>query len=522
MRAILRRSICTAPPAIFRRGDPSKHYINNQWVTPLASPPELLPVQNPATGTEVCSVALGTAADVDAAVAAASAAFDSWSRSSVPERLDLLTRVTELYKSRSGDMARAISLEMGAPSSLSKSAQTAAGYGHLRAFAEVLHEFDFEEPVSSSSKRGANKRGTAELIRYEPIGVCALITPWNWPMNQVTLKVIPALVAGNTVVLKPSEVAPMSSVVFAELMEEAGFPSGVFNLVQGDGPTVGHALAAHADVDMVSFTGSTRAGVAVSKAAAETVKRVALELGGKGPNIIFSDVGDADGDAGGDGLRTAVTRGVRQCMLNTGQSCNAPSRMLVEQGSYARAVEIAAEVGAAVTVGSPAEEGHHIGPVASAAQFEKVQVMIRAGLSEGARLLCGGLGKPDGLKASGLEAGYFCKPTIFADVEPAMTIAREEIFGPVLSMMPFVDEADAIRLANETAYGLTSYLQTTSQERIRRVVPKLRAGMVEVNGERRSAKAPFGGVRQSGNGREGGAWGLREFLEVKSITGYPR
>lgn len=454
---------------------------------------------NPSTGEQLATLALGGVDDVDAAVAAAHAASESWSVTSKAERLECIERLASLYEKNSGELASAISSEMGAPITLAKSAQVAAGLGHIKTFLKVLRDFEFEE----------RPLGESDLIVHEPLGVCACITPWNWPMNQVTLKVVPALAAGNAVVLKPSEVAPLSSLCFAELVAAAGFPRGSFNLVNGDGPTVGAALAAHPDVDMVSFTGSTRAGVAVSKAAADSVKRVSLELGGKGPNLIFADLGD--------GLTRAVERGVADVMRNSGQSCNAPTRMLVESSVYDEAVAIAAAYCARkVRVGATDEGGAHLGPVASAAQFDKVQRLIQSGLDEGARLVHGGGGRP-----VGFESGFYCRPTLFADVAPSMSIAREEIFGPVLSMVRFDSEEEAVRLANDTPYGLTSYVQSGSRERVRRVVPRLKAGMVEVNGARRNLAAPFGGVKASGNGREGGVWGLREFLDVKSVSGWP-
>jgi aldehyde dehydrogenase (NAD+) len=505
---MLRRlPVSVRPTRLMRRRHlhAGQFYIDGEWRPPAAAKSDdakFLDVTNPATGERLASLALGTSADVDAAVAAARRAFDDgWSSSAKADRLGCLERLAALYKERSPEMAAAISSEMGAPISLARRAQTAAGLSHIRSFIQVLADFDFEERAPPGSL-------PHEVLMHEPLGVCACITPWNWPMNQVTLKVAAALAAGNTVVLKPSEVAPLSSLLFAELIHSAGFPRGAFNLVSGDGPTVGAALARHAGVDMVSFTGSTRAGVAVSQAAAEGVKRVNLELGGKGPNLIFADVGEA--------LGKAVKRGVMQVMANSGQSCNAPTRMIVEASVYDEAVAIAAEQCASVGVGWPAEEGAHLGPVASEAQFEKVQALIAAGIEDGARLVCGGGGRPDGF-----THGWFCRPTVFADVAPSMRIAREEIFGPVLSIMRFEGESEAIDLANDSPYGLTSYVQSGSAERIRRVVPRLRAGMVEVNGARRSPTAPFGGVKASGNGREGGVLGLREFLEVKAVAGWP-
>jgi aldehyde dehydrogenase (NAD+) len=393
-------------------------------------------------------------------------------------------------------MAQAISSEMGAPISLASTAQVGSGMMHIKSFIEVLKTFEFDRPLGDHAP--------GDRILYEPVGVCALITPWNWPMNQVTLKVVPALGVGCTMVLKPSEVAPLSSALFADMIHEAGFPAGVFNMVHGDGPGVGTQLSGHPDVDMVSFTGSTRAGVAITKNAADSVKRVALELGGKGANIIFDDADEK-----------AVARGVRQCFMNSGQSCNAPTRMLVQSSIYENALDAAAKIAEQTTVDIAANEGRHIGPVVNETQWNKIQGLIATGENEGARLLAGGTGRPEGH-----ETGYFVRPTIFADVTPDMTIAKEEIFGPVLSIIPFDNEEEAVAIANGTAYGLTNYVQTTDSERAQRVARRLRSGMVEMNGQMRGAGAPFGGYGQSGNGREGGTWGLEEFLEVKSVSGW--
>jgi aldehyde dehydrogenase (NAD+) len=483
-----------------RRLHTGRFLINNEWVHPAAGTVATA-VINPANGKSLASLALGNEQDLGAAVAAARHAFDTWSESSIEVRIDLLKSLASIYKQRSAEMAKAICEEMGAPIKLATTAQVGAGLGHIQTFIKVLDGFPFEEQLDAHS-----------YLRHEPIGVCGLITPWNWPMNQVTLKVIPALASGNTVVLKPSEVAPLSSLLFAEMIVEAGFPPGVFNLVNGRGDVVGDALARHPHVDAISFTGSTRAGASVTKAAADTVKRVTLELGGKGPNLIFADVGEK--------LRDVVKKSVRLCFINTGQSCNAPTRMLVERSVYDEAVEVAVETASQMRVGDPAAEGSHIGPVASGAQYSKVQELIASGVDDGARLLVGGLGPPSGLP-DGHEGGFFVRPTVFADVKSEMRIAREEIFGPVLSIAPFDNEDDGVRIANDTLYGLTSYVQTGSDERARRVARKLRAGMVEVNFARRSGRAPFGGMRQSGNGREGGEHGLREFLEVKAISGWP-
>lgn len=472
-----------------------KFYIDGAWVSPNNAKP--VDVINPATEEPCAQIALGNSADVDKAVAAAKAAFATWGYTAPQERMALMEKLVEVYKRRSGEMAEAISKEMGAPISMANSAQAAAGIGHLRAFIDVMKNFTWEHAL--------NEANPQERIVHEPIGVAGLITPWNWPMNQVALKVGAALAAGCTMVLKPSEIAPLSSMLFAEFMDEAGFPKGVFNLVNGDGPTVGHAMSVHPDIDIMSLTGSARAGIAVTKAAADTIKRVSLELGGKGPNIIFAD---AD-------IEKAVKGGSIGMFYNSGQSCNAPSRMLVERSVYDQAVEIAAATAAKTQIGDPAEEGRHIGPVVSAAQFEKIQGLIQAGIDEGARLVAGGVGRPEGV-----NRGYYVRPTVFADVNNEMTIAREEIFGPVLSMLPFDDEEEAIRIANDTAYGLTSYVQSGNQARAQKVARQLRAGMVIMNGASRPAGSPFGGYKQSGNGREGGVWGMLEFLEVKAISGW--
>jgi aldehyde dehydrogenase (NAD+) len=391
-------------------------------------------------------------------------------------------------------MAEAISMEMGAPIDLSRTAQTGAGAWHIQGFIEAFKDFDADTaPFANSPEE--------RLIR-EPIGVCGLITPWNWPMNQVTLKAIPAMAVGCTVVLKPSEVSPLSSIVFAEIVDAAGFPKGVFNMLNGDGPGVGSQLSSHPDVDMISFTGSTRAGRLITKAAADSIKRVTLELGGKGANIVFADADEK-----------AVKRGAMHCFNNSGQSCNAPTRMLVERSKYDEAVKIAAATAAAMQVANPAESGRHIGPVVSEVQYEKIQELIETGMSE-ARLVAGGPGRPEGL-----NKGYFVRPTVFADVNNEMTIAREEIFGPVLSIIPFDTEEEAISIANDTVYGLTNYVQTQDPAKASRVSRKLRSGMVRVNGKDAAQAAPFGGYKQSGNGREGGVWGLEDFLELKHVTG---
>lgn len=470
-------------------------FIDGRWTAPVT--PGELEVINPADEQPFAVISLGSAADVDKAVAAARKAFDSWSRASREERLEYLEKLLVAYQKRLPDMSQAISSEMGAPIKLATESQASVGAYHIKNFIRELKNFEFEHQLSELAPN--------DRIVHEPIGVCGLITPWNWPMNQVTLKVVPAIAAGCTVVLKPSEIAPMSSMVFAEIMEEAGFPAGVFNLVNGDGPTVGEAMSRHPGIDMMSFTGSTRAGVAVTRAAAETVKRVTLELGGKSPNIVFAD----------SDLPAAVKRGIAHCFENTGQSCNAPTRMLVERSVYDQAVEVAREAAEETRVGNPAEDGDHIGPVISAAQFDKIQGLIEVGIKEGARLIAGGTGRPEGF-----NRGYFVRPTIFADVSNDMRIAQEEVFGPVLAMIPFDSEEEAIAIANDTPYGLSGYIQTGSQERAHRVARRLRSGMVQLNGASRGPGSPFGGYKQSGLGREGGKWGLEDFLEVKSIAGW--
>lgn len=469
-------------------------YINGKWVAPAAA--NDCNVIDPST-EEVCAViSLGDQADTDAAVAAAKEAFKTWGFSSKAERLELIESILEIYNRRSEDLAQAMSLEMGAPIDLSRSSQVGAGSWHIKNFIRAFKDFEFDKMLS---ERAPNDR-----LLYEPVGVTALITPWNWPMNQVTLKVVAAAAAGCTMVLKPSEVAPLSSIVWSEIMDEAGTPAGVYNMVNGDGVGVGSQLTSHPDVDMVSFTGSTRAGIAISKAAADTIKRVALELGGKGANILFEDADEK-----------AVKRGVLHMMQNTGQSCNAPSRMLVQSSIYDRVVEEAAEVANKVQVGPASEEGRHIGPVVNELQWNKIQDLIQKGIDEGARLVAGGTGRLDGL-----NKGYFVKPTVFADVTNDMTIGREEIFGPVLSIMKFDTEEEAIEIANDTVYGLTNYIQTQDGARANRVARQMRSGMVEMNGTSRAAGSPFGGYKQSGNGREGGILGIEDFLEVKAVSGW--
>ena len=469
-------------------------YIDGAWVDPIQGTD--CEVIDPSTEETVAVISLGGQADTNAAVAAAKAAFPNWSERPVAERIDYMRRILDAYATRQQDMAQAISAEMGAPIDFSLAEQVDAGDWHIRGFLEAAENFDWES--------GLNGQAGARILKG-PIGVVGMITPWNWPMNQVALKTAPALIAGCTMVLKPSEIAPLSSLLFAEIVDAAGVPAGVFNLVNGDGAGVGTQLSVHPDVDMVSFTGSTRAGIAISKNAADTLKRVSLELGGKGANIVFAD---ADSDA--------VQRGARHCFENTGQSCNAPTRMLVERPRYDQAVEEAAEIARDTKVATAHDRGGHIGPLVSALQFEKVQNLIQAGIDEGARLVEGGVGRPDGL-----NRGYFARPTVFADVNNDMTIMREEIFGPVLSIMPFDTDDEALEIANDTVYGLTNYVQSNNADRLENFARHLRSGMVQMNGKGRGQGAPFGGVRQSGNGREGGVWGIEEFLEVKSVGGWP-
>jgi len=466
-----------------------KHYIDGAWVESEGGTRH--EVIDPATEAPVTEITLGSTADVDKAVAAARRAFESFSRTSVEERIALIERVIEAYKTRAADMAEAISLEMGAPLSLAKTAQVGSGIGHLQSAAHALGEFQFEEQIGNS------------LVVHEPIGVVALITPWNWPLNQIVSKVAPALAAGCTMVLKPSEEAPGCAAIFAEVMHAAGVPAGVFNLVNGDGPGVGTALSQHKHVDMVSFTGSTRAGVLVAKNAAETVKRVHQELGGKSPALVLE----------GADLGRAVPVTLFSVLLNSGQSCIAPTRLLVPKQLQEQVVAVAAEIMKATQTGDPSEEGRHIGPVVNKTQWDKIQGLIAKGLEEGAKLETGGPGRPDGI-----ETGYFVKPTLFSNVRNDMTIAREEIFGPVVTIIPYADEEDAVRIANDTDYGLSAVVFGDA-ESVKRVVPRLRAGMVYVNGGQPDPNLPFGGFKQSGNGREHGKFGLAEFLEVKAVVG---
>ena len=467
-----------------------KFYINGEWVDPVE--PRALDVVNPATEEVIGRVSLGSAADVDRAVQAARAAFESYSKTTKEERLGLLTKVLGAYQERMGELASMISAEMGAPAGLANAAQAPTGLAHLGTTLQILKDYEFEET-----------RGSTKVVK-EPAGVCGFITPWNWPANQIMCKVAPALAAGCTIVLKPSEVTPLNAVILAEIMDKAGVPAGVFNLVNGDGPGVGAAISAHPDLDVVSFTGSTRAGVLVAKAAADSVKRVTQELGGKSANIVLED---AD-------LEKAVSNGVRACFMNTGQSCNAPTRMFVARSQHDKALEIAKAAAATVKPGDPTSAETAMGPVSSKLQYDKVQGLIQKGIDEGAQLVCGGTGKPEGL-----EKGYFVKPTVFGNVRNDMTIAREEIFGPVLAILPYDSEEQAIEMANDTEYGLSGYVQSGSTTHAVEVASKLRTGMVHINGAGPDFGAPFGGYKKSGNGREWGVEGFEEFLEVKAIMG---
>ncbi|GJH08441.1 aldehyde dehydrogenase family protein [Caballeronia novacaledonica] len=465
-------------------------YIDGQWVEPSAGATQM-DIVDPATETLTGQLSMGTAHDADRAVAAARAAFPAWSESSRAQRIALLERIIECYRARLDDIAEAVRIEIGAPITLCRQLQAAIGLAQLQAAVETLRHFEFETHHGKS------------YVRHEAVGVAALITPWNWPLNQIAAKVAPALAAGCTVVLKPSEIAPLDAVIFAEIMHEAGAPPGVFNMVFGDGRVVGARLSSHPDVDMVSITGSTRAGVEVAISAAPTVKRVAQELGGKSPLLILDD---AD-------LKAAVTSGVAQCMVNSGQTCVAPTRMLVPRERYDEAISIAAAVANGIVVGDPADPATKMGPISNRAQYEKVQQMIRAGIEEGARVIAGGPGRPEGL-----ARGFYARPTVFADVRNDMKIAREEIFGPVLVLIPYDGEEQAIAIANDTQYGLAAYIATGDAERARRVAARLRAGSVRINGAMLDITVPFGGYKTSGNGREYGREGLAEFLECKSVT----
>ncbi len=466
-------------------------YINGEWVDPTST--DRMPVLNPANLEQLGEVALGNEADVDRAVAAASAAFATFALTSKAERLDLLKQIRAVSERRFEELAQAMRMEMGAPITMAREAQADAALGHLDGFIEALEQLEEQQRFDNG-----------EVLLREPIGVCGLITPWNWPINQVVLKVLPVIATGCTCVLKPSEHTPVSAVLYAEILHEAGVPPGVFNFVKGVGPVVGSALSRHPDIQMMSFTGSTRAGTAVTRDAADSVKRVTLELGGKSPNLVFADCD----------LEERVTQSVAECMFNTGQSCDAPTRLLVERSCYDQVVEIATRAAKATRVGDPTEEGDHIGPLFDQIQFDRVQTMIQVGIDEGANLVAGGLGRPEGF-----ESGWYVRPTVFTDVNNEMRIAREEIFGPVLAIIPFDTEEDAIRIANDTPYGLAAYVQTGNAERAARLSRALRAGAVHINGGAYEYGSPFGGYKASGNGREGGEMGLEDFLETKMVHG---
>ncbi len=468
-------------------------YINGKWVLP--SKTNDFEVINPSNEEPFAVISLGFKEDTDSAVKAAKLAFVNWKETSKEERINLLEKLLKIYKKRFNEMAKAMSMEMGSPIDYAISTHASSGQSHLEDFILRLKNFKFEENFDSKS----NNR-----ICYEPIGVCGLITPWNWPINQIALKVIPALSTGCTMILKPSEIAPISAMLFAEMIDEANFPAGVFNLVNGDGAGVGTQISSHPDIDMISFTGSTRAGKLITKNAANTIKRVCLELGGKGGNIVFAD-----------SYPNAVRDGIRNVMSNSGQSCDAPTRMLVEKSIYQRAIKEAADEANKIQVDVASKKGDHIGPVVSKAQYDKIINLINSGIEEGATLAAGGPDLPNGL-----NKGYFIKPTIFTDVTNNMQIAKKEIFGPVLSIIPFESEEEAINVTNDTEYGLGNYLQTEDKEKAKRVSKKLRSGIVYINGKSPDSGTPFGGYKQSGNGREGGSWGLEEYLEVKTITGW--
>ena len=473
--------------------DRRNFYINGKWVKPFKK--NDFPVINPSNEETFATISLGSKEDTDAAIKAAKNSFNSWKETSKAERIKLLEKLLENYKKRFDEMAEAMSLEMGSPIDYAISTHAASGQSHIEDFIIRLKEYKFEEHFDDKSNN---------YITHEPIGVCGLITPWNWPINQIALKVIPALATGCTMILKPSEISPISGMLFAEMIDQSGFPPGVFNLVNGDGNGVGTQMSSHPDIDMISFTGSTRAGKLITKNAADTIKRVCLELGGKGGNIVFSD-----------SYPNAVRDGIRNVMSNSGQSCDAPTRMLVEETIYERAVKEAVDEARKIKVDIASKKGDHIGPVVSKVQYDKIIKLIRDGIKEGATLAAGGPELPEGL-----NKGYFIKPTIFTHVTNNMQIAKKEIFGPVLSIIPFKTEDEAVKITNDTEYGLGNYLQTEDKEKAKRVAKKLRSGVVYINGNGADSGTPFGGYRQSGNGREGGTWGLEEYLEVKTITGW--
>ena len=466
-----------------------KFYINGKWVEPRSK--NTMPVINPATEEQIGTVAMGNAEDVDLAVSAANEAFVTFSQTSIQDRLDLLIKIKDVTQKRFEELVKAMSTEMGAPMTMARDAQADAAIGHLDGFSDALKNLEDQKTLPNG-----------DVLCKEAIGVCGLITPWNWPINQITLKVLPAIATGCASILKPSEHTPISAVVYTEILHDAGVPAGVFNLVQGNGEDVGVALSRHPDIQMISFTGSTRGGISVTKESATTVKKVTLELGGKSPNLVFADCD----------LQEKVTASVNECMFNTGQSCDAPTRLLVEKKCYAEVLEIAKQAAENISLGDPTKEGDHLGPLFDKIQYDRVQTMIKVGIDEGVTLLTGGLGKPEGF-----ETGWYTKPTIFADVTNDKRVAQEEIFGPVLVIIPFEDEADAIKIANDTPYGLAAYMQTGSKERADRVARQLRAGAVHVNGAGYNYGSPFGGYKQSGNGREGGDMGIEDYLETKTL-----
>jgi aldehyde dehydrogenase (NAD+) len=466
-----------------------KFYINGKWVEPRSK--NTMPVINPATEEQIGTVAMGNAEDVDLAVFAANEAFVTFSQTSIQDRLDLLIKIKDVTQKRFEELVKAMSTEMGAPMTMARDAQADAAIGHLDGFIDALKNLEDQKTLPNG-----------DVLCKEAIGVCGLITPWNWPINQITLKVLPAIATGCASILKPSEHTPISAVVYTEILHDAGVPAGVFNLVQGNGEDVGVALSRHPDIQMISFTGSTRGGISVTKESATTVKKVTLELGGKSPNLVFADCD----------LQEKVTASVNECMFNTGQSCDAPTRLLVEKKCYAEVLEIAKQAAENISLGDPTKEGDHLGPLFDKIQYDRVQTMIKVGIDEGVTLLTGGLGKPEGF-----ETGWYTKPTIFADVTNDKRVAQEEIFGPVLVIIPFEDEADAIKIANDTPYGLAAYMQTGSKERADRVARQLRAGAVHVNGAGYNYGSPFGGYKQSGNGREGGDMGIEDYLETKTL-----
>ena len=469
-----------------------KYYINGEWVLPLSK--TTMNVINPANEKNIGKIILANELDVNFAVEAAKSAFPNFSQTSKEERLELLKKLLDISKKRLPELAKVISLEMGAPITMSLELQADAAVGHLEGYIEAL--------INQVERE---KLANGDIQVREPVGICGLITPWNWPVNQIALKVLPALAAGCTCVLKPSEFTPLSSVMYSEMVHEAGFPPGVFNMIQGDGPIAGARLSKHPDIGMMSFTGSTQAGSSVSKDAADSIKRVALELGGKSPNIVFSDCD----------LEERILGSIEECYINTGQSCDAPTRLIVERSCYEQVLKIAKSVGEAVKVGDPLLEGDHLGPLVSEIQYGRVQAMIEKGIKEGATLLVGGLGKPDGF-----DKGYWVRPTIFSDANNKMAIAQEEIFGPVLTIIPFDTEEEAIEIANDTPYGLAAYIQSGDLKRAERIANKLRVGMIHINGGGFNYGSPFGGYKQSGNGREGGILGIEDFQEVKTLH-YP-